>query len=137
MLRAAIQLTTRVLVAGVVFVVAALVPVSASAAAGPTRITLTAQELGNDSTFTTAVLTCDPVGGTHPTAGTACALLTEAAGAVEDVPTQDPHAVCPFIWRPVGVTATGLWQGRPVAFSKTFPNDCVLRSELGALFDIR
>ncbi|CAM00048.1 subtilisin inhibitor-like [Saccharopolyspora erythraea NRRL 2338] len=132
-MRAAIRLTGRLAVASIVFAVAALIPLGANAETGPTKVTLTAQQLG--APLSVAVLTCEPSGGTHPRAEDACAVMSATGGMIEEMPAQNPQALCPLIWRPVGVTATGLWNGKPIEYAKTFANDCVMRSQLGVVFD--
>lgn len=66
-------------------------------------------------------LTCEPVGGTHPDAGAACAALTAANGDISRVPRE--YAYCTFIYRPVIASASGTWNGRPVSYSRQFSND--------------
>ncbi|WP_190812434.1 SSI family serine proteinase inhibitor [Saccharopolyspora pogona] len=45
----------------------------------------------------------------HPNAAKACEVLAAVEGEFANIPTQSPNADCPFVRRPVGVTATGLW----------------------------
>jgi hypothetical protein len=78
------------------------------------------------------VLRCSPAGGDHPFAAPACTQLDAAHGDPAAL-SSDPRP-CPFIYRPVTVTAEGFWLGRPVLFQQTYPNDCVLHSRTGALF---
>ncbi|MDA3647181.1 protease inhibitor [Saccharopolyspora indica] len=131
----AIQFIGRSFAVAALLLGAVLVPTSANAEGAETRLNLTVQDLHGQTAPETATLTCEPAGGSHPAASDACAILVQAAGNIADVPTQSPNATCPLIWRPVAVTTTGLWNGTPIDYSKTFPNDCVLRSELGAIFD--
>ncbi|MER7011844.1 SSI family serine proteinase inhibitor [Saccharopolyspora sp. NPDC000359] len=131
----AIQLIGRSAAAAALVLGTALLPATAHAEGGAARLTLTVHDLHGETTPATTTLTCSPAGGSHPTPAEACAVLDQVSGSIADVPTQAPGTACPLIWRPVAVTATGLWNGTPVDYSGTFANDCVLRSELGVVFD--
>jgi hypothetical protein len=80
-----------------------------------------------------AVLTCDPVGGTHPAATEACANLSTANGHFDAIHEQQAHA-CPMIYQPVTAKATGTWRGQPIDFAQTYPNRCTLESQTGSVF---
>ncbi|WP_216211291.1 subtilase-type protease inhibitor [Amycolatopsis aidingensis] len=80
-----------------------------------------------------AVLTCDPAGGTHPLSEAACAELAAVNGDVAAVELE-PQRPCYLIYRPVTVTAHGPWNGRPISYRETFPNDCVLDVIKGPIF---
>ncbi len=83
----------------------------------------------------TVTLQCYPPGGTHPRAAAACAELARARGDLAQLPVQRaPHA-CFMIYSPVTASARGAWQGRPVRYTKKFPNSCVLRDKTGSVFD--
>jgi hypothetical protein len=63
------------------------------AAAPPTTqprydLTITYWPKGKDGPSSTATLTCDPNGGTHPDAGKACAALEAHPEALHPVPTD-------------------------------------------------
>ncbi|SFP73802.1 Subtilisin inhibitor-like [Amycolatopsis arida] len=79
------------------------------------------------------LLTCDPTGGTHPYAETACTRLAAVDGDIAAV-SVGPDRPCYLIYAPITVTAKGFWDGQPVRYRETFPNDCVLEVEKGALF---
>lgn len=82
-----------------------------------------------------AVLTCGPAGGTHPRAASACATLNKVDGKFGELRTGRADAMCPLIYRPVTVTASGTWEGTPVTHEKTYPNACVLTTYTGTVFD--
>ncbi|MFJ2577993.1 SSI family serine proteinase inhibitor [Kitasatospora aureofaciens] len=87
--------------------------------------------VGRDS----ATLHC-PDDGTrpgHPHAEQACADLTAADGDVARITHQ--NGVCPMVYSAVTAKAYGVWNGQRVEYAKTFANDCVMRSETGAVFD--
>ncbi|MGK5444327.1 SSI family serine proteinase inhibitor [Micromonospora sp. URMC 105] len=78
------------------------------------------------------VLVCGPTGGTHPDAATACRTLAQVNGDLTAL-SVDPGP-CTFEYAPVTVHAWGYWQDRPVAWSETYSNRCLLLRGTGALF---
>ncbi|WP_433869949.1 SSI family serine proteinase inhibitor [Saccharopolyspora sp. CA-218241] len=82
----------------------------------------------------TALLTCDPAGGTHPKAEAACTDLAGVRGDLTALAESRPAKMCPLIYQPVTVTAQGTWRGKPVSFEQTFSNDCVATSSTGEVF---
>lgn len=80
-----------------------------------------------------STLTCDPIGGSHPTPNWSCRELKKAGGDPRRVDTgrEEP---CYLIYAPITVTARGAWNGRAISYQETFPNDCVLYLEKGPLF---
>ncbi len=79
-----------------------------------------------------AALRCEPAGGTHPRAASACQDLTTVDGNVAAL-SVDP-GFCTLEYAPVTVHAVGLWRDRPVSYTETFGNRCALLRETGALF---
>lgn len=75
-----------------------------------------------DGRVQTATLTCSPVGGTHPNAITACDQLVEADGHLDRIPATP--TLCPSIYAPVTVEATGHWHSRVRSFVGSFGNSC-------------
>lgn len=78
-------------------------------------------------------LTCTPTGGAHPEPTAACRELRKVAGDIRRI-NVSPEQACYLIYAPITVTARGTWNGRPIAYQETFPNDCVLYAEKGPLF---
>ena len=80
-----------------------------------------------------ALLLCQPSGGSHPSAARACAQLARQHGKVAEVrlPSKRP---CVLIYAPVTVTASGTWHGRPIHYTETFGNACMLHTTKGAIF---
>ncbi|MFF2779228.1 SSI family serine proteinase inhibitor [Streptomyces sp. NPDC058052] len=78
----------------------------------------------------TVTLTCDPAGGDHPRAEAACADLDATQGRVE----RDSDTACVLLYDPVEVRAEGVWQGRPVSFTRQYGNTCELNARTGAVF---
>ncbi|MFF8914086.1 SSI family serine proteinase inhibitor [Streptomyces sp. NPDC015032] len=89
---------------------------------------------GSENTWVRGVeLFCPPApDARHPEAAAACAAIDEAAGDLDALP-GDPH-LCTKEHDPVTATATGQWDGRPVAWRKTFPNACELDAATGPVF---
>ncbi len=81
----------------------------------------------------TAVLSCDPAGGTHPEAGWACAEIAMTGGDLTTL-YVGPARPCPLIYDPVTVTAHGWWQGQEISYTATFGNKCMLNVETGPVF---
>ncbi|MCP3800981.1 subtilase-type protease inhibitor [Allokutzneria sp. A3M-2-11 16] len=79
------------------------------------------------------LLTCGPNGGTHPAPGASCSALAATGGSISTL-RLDRDAICPMIYDPVTVSATGVWQGRRIREQITFPNRCVLIAETGPVF---
>jgi len=80
-----------------------------------------------------ATLECDPDGGSHAAAGSACAELHTVGGDLAAL--ADKGGICTREYRPVTAIAAGTWQGDPVAYRATFPNHCVLLNATGEVFD--
>ncbi|WP_051940555.1 SSI family serine proteinase inhibitor [Phaeacidiphilus oryzae] len=82
-----------------------------------------------------AVLDCFPPGGTHPHAAAACAELEAADGRFEQLhPAAGAHEMCPMLYSPVTVSATGDWRGAPVAYHHTYGNLCEAERATGDVF---
>jgi hypothetical protein len=118
--------------AAAVFTVAACVTALPAAAAMPSTLTLTAAT--NGGTPHVVELTCDPAGGNHPDAQTACMQLEQVDGDIATMPGTEAHIFCPMIFQPITVTATGLWRGRLVHFQDRYTNGCERDNKTGNLF---
>ncbi|MEV0634292.1 SSI family serine proteinase inhibitor [Streptomyces sp. NPDC050619] len=77
------------------------------------------------------LLLCDPPQG-HGRAAEACAQLETAAGDIPALSTEDTY--CPMVHAPVTAHAYGEWHGRPVDYTETFSNKCVMGARTGAVF---
>jgi hypothetical protein len=82
--------------------------------------------------LSTASLTCDPAGGSHPKSQAACAVIGSVNGDFQHLPTR--RQMCSMIYAPVDVTAVGAWRGDPVAFKATYPNRCAANAESSGVF---
>ncbi len=68
----------------------------------------------------------------HENAAEACRRLDAVDGDIARIERAD--VACPMIYQPVTAMAYGNWDGRRMAFAKTYPNPCVLRASTGAVF---
>ncbi len=94
---------------------------------------LTILPVNNPGVTTEKTLRCGPDGGTHTEAALACAQLREVDGMVDAIPTTP--GLCTKEYKPVRVSAHGVWNGEPRHFSKTFDNRCsAMRGTGGVIF---
>ncbi len=94
---------------------------------GQLALAVHAGEQAAGRTLATRTLTCAVGDGGH------CRDLSKAGGDIGRIP--DRGGICSMIYAPVTVTATGAWEGRPIAFSHTYGNRCVAKGAVGGLFD--
>lgn len=79
-------------------------------------------------------LACAPTpSGTHPAAADACAEL-RAAGGDPSALTRRSGSLCTKAYDPVVITVDGVWQGKRVAYERTFSNECVKSAYGPSLF---
>lgn len=98
------------------------------------ELTLTVSAENRPDTARTVTLTCKPdVGGNHPAAAQACTELDAVNGDLAKL-NVNPDTICAQIYEPVVYTAAGTWRDQPVAFTKTFPNDCQGKGLTGSVF---
>ncbi|WP_026449233.1 SSI family serine proteinase inhibitor [Actinopolyspora mortivallis] len=142
------RIVSRSLVAAAAVLATALVPLAPRAAATPpespedtatTRpeismldLRVTPGDRTKDSKA--AILRCDPAGGTHPRATVACEQLAAVHGEFESLRAGKAKPMCPLVYRPVTVTATGTWKNSPVRYSQTYSNACEMRAYTGKVF---
>ena len=82
----------------------------------------------------TAILQCgDQAGGDHPAPAASCATLQ--ADGLDFTATPTLQIMCPALVQPVTVTVIGVWNGNPVDYQRTYPNNCLMRRATGQLFD--
>ncbi|MEH0829766.1 MULTISPECIES: SSI family serine proteinase inhibitor [unclassified Micromonospora] len=134
--RAAVAATAAALTVAGLTAQAALLPQAAQAAprsgAESPSVLLLAVDRAGTAEDRSSVLVCGPTGGTHPDAATACRTLAHVDGNLAAL-SVDPGP-CTFEYAPVTVHAWGFWQDRPVAWSETYSNRCMLLRGTGALF---
>ncbi|NHD18663.1 MULTISPECIES: SSI family serine proteinase inhibitor [unclassified Actinopolyspora] len=83
----------------------------------------------------TALLHCDPAGGTHPEAAAACEQLDAVQGRLGSLRAGKEKPMCPLVYRPVTVKATGTWKNSPVQYSQKYSNSCEMKAYTGAVFN--
>ncbi|MGY0063076.1 subtilase-type protease inhibitor [Streptomyces sp. LZ34] len=95
------------------------------------------EDVGSAPVRRAVTLSCRPTPtGTHPTPGQACAELRAADGAFQALTARtEPGRACTKEWRPVTVTAEGVWEGRRVWYEHTFPNPCFKNNLRSQVFD--
>ncbi|WP_150238234.1 SSI family serine proteinase inhibitor [Nocardiopsis quinghaiensis] len=120
--------TVPSLAAAPVLALALIAPVHAAEAgqASPLIYVLSVRDVSSGGTKAIS-LQCAPAGGTHPRAEVACETIAEG-GSITDA--KGAGGDCPLIYDPVVATASGAED-----YQREFPNDCVLESEKGAVFD--
>ncbi|WP_369202977.1 subtilase-type protease inhibitor [Streptomyces sp. PU-14G] len=111
-------------------------PAQATSLYAPSALVLTVTE--GDSAAAAAkravTLSCTPTAsGTHPAPGKACAQLRAAKGDFGALGGAEGR-LCTREWRPVTVTAQGVWQGERVDFARTWSNPCVKDVEGASVF---
>ncbi|MEV0593546.1 SSI family serine proteinase inhibitor [Nonomuraea cavernae] len=80
-------------------------------------------------------LTCDPDGGNHPNATAACGALRSVDGQISRL--RRPDAVCTREYAPTKVSVKGKWRGTNLSFSGSYPNSCLARAAVGAVYPER
>jgi hypothetical protein len=120
------------LTAATALLLAAAAPAAAGSSPGGDQLYLMVTTGdGRSSDTRGTLLLCDPPQG-HGRAAEACAQLDSVGGDIDALPAADVY--CPMLYAPVTVQARGQWNGRPVDYRQTFPNDCVMGARTGAVF---
>ena len=83
-------------------------------------------ERRNGPTLANTTLTCAPGAGGH------CRELARAGGDIGKIPNH--NGICPMLYAPVTVTATGTWGGHAVSYLRTYGNRCIANGAAGGLF---
>ncbi|BBH66928.1 hypothetical protein ACTI_36130 [Actinoplanes sp. OR16] len=87
-----------------------------------------------DAGFASAVkLGCDPVGGGHPKAAEACAVLERIDADPDLLPRGD--RMCILLYQPVTAELKGVWKGEDVLWRHTYGNTCEMNRATGVLFE--
>ncbi|WP_157431544.1 SSI family serine proteinase inhibitor [Actinomadura hibisca] len=112
--------------------IALLTALPAQATVAPPGAELNLKVTGQSKPDRGAFLACPGGLGNHPHGEQACADLATARGDFEALP-GDPHG-CTKEYAPVTAVATGAWYGRPVRWSRTYANACVMDAATGPVF---
>lgn len=117
---------------------AVLVPFAVPGAAGattpPGQSVLVLTVAAPEEDAKAVALTCEPAGGTHPSAKVACRELRSVNGDFDSLPPHHQPAACTLEYAPVTAVAHGVWRGKRVSWEREFSNRCVLRAETGRVF---
>ena len=112
-------------------------PTTPASLYAPSAVVLTVGHGDSAATATperAVTLNCAPApSGTHPAAAEACDELRRFSGDFTAL-TAGNGAPCPMIWKPVVVTAQGVWQGKRVSYERTFANECVKKASATSVF---
>lgn len=109
-------------------------PAQAKSLYSPSALVLTVGK-GEDAATATVeravTLNCAPrPSGTHPMPAAACMELLFVEGEFSALAEKPSTKPCTRQWAPVVVTAQGVWQGKRVAWSATFGNECEMEGSL-------
>ncbi|MGR3932499.1 subtilase-type protease inhibitor [Streptomyces sp. BRA346] len=82
-------------------------------------------------------LSCQPTPtGTHPAPARACAELRAVNGEFSTLTeATESGRMCTKEWRPVTVTAEGIWDGQRVSYEHTFANNCLKNAAVTQLYE--
>jgi hypothetical protein len=103
----------------------------ASASRAPSLVLMIVAQNGDSESV---ALTCDPPGGTHPNAKSACAEIKAAKGDFTALPGASGQTTCTMEYQPVTARAEGTWRGKPVDWAHDYGNGCTLHTATGAVF---
>ncbi|MEU0009042.1 subtilase-type protease inhibitor [Streptomyces sp. NPDC006314] len=83
-------------------------------------------------------VSCAPTAsGTHPDTRKACAELAQVGGDFDRLATlggEGGQRYCTKEYRPVVVTAQGVWRGKRVNYARTFGNACIKEAQGASVF---
>ncbi|GII80867.1 hypothetical protein Sru01_58490 [Sphaerisporangium rufum] len=79
-----------------------------------------------------ALVTCEPLGGTHPNPAAACTKIISVRGDLGRLPTP-PRTFCVDDYDPYLVYTMGTWDGAQLSSSRIFTNRCWMQSIAGVL----
>ncbi|MGP3976101.1 subtilase-type protease inhibitor [Streptomyces sp. 8N114] len=113
-------------------------PAKATSLYAPSALVLTIAD--GESSATTApqravTLDCMPgPSGTHPAAKEACTQLRASGGDFEALAADAGNTYCTKEWRPVVVTAQGVWEGKRVNYERVYANSCMKKVAGASVF---
>ncbi|MGN9810115.1 SSI family serine proteinase inhibitor [Micromonospora sp. BQ11] len=125
-------LSTASLLATGVLTGAVAPPAAHAASTAATTVLVLTVEPHVDGATRIATLRCEPAGGRHPDAATACRNVAAVDGDLTALEVD--QGPCTLEYAPVTVRALGWWRDRPVSYVETFGNRCHLLRETGTLF---
>ncbi|MBP1783559.1 SSI family serine proteinase inhibitor [Micromonospora chalcea] len=107
-------------------------PAQAAPRPGPQTPSVLLLTVDDDADVRATVLTCGPTGGLHPDPITACRLVARVDGDLDALDVDG--APCTSQYAPVVARAAGFWQNRPVSYTRTFTNPCLMQRTTASLF---
>ncbi|MCA2212410.1 SSI family serine proteinase inhibitor [Jidongwangia harbinensis] len=128
-------LTTAAVAAAVVAVAGPAAATATGPAAAPRPPKITELDLSYTAAagYAAAVyLTCKPAGGGHPKPKKACATLAKAGANPDRL--KPARTMCTMEYDPIVAAVTGTWKGKPVNWSREYPNPCAMIRATGILF---
>jgi hypothetical protein len=97
----------------------------------PARTGLVVTYLADAGYAAAVTLSCDPAGGAHPKAAEACAVLATVSGRPGRL--EPAATMCTMEYAPITAQINGVWRGRKIKWSHTYPNHCDMTRSTGAL----
>ncbi|MBQ1059611.1 SSI family serine proteinase inhibitor [Micromonospora chalcea] len=107
-------------------------PAQAAPRPGPQTPSVLLLTVDDGAGVRATVLTCGPTGGLHPDPITACRLVARVDGDLDALDVDG--APCTSQYAPVVARAAGFWQNRPVSYTRTFANPCLMQRTTASLF---
>jgi len=107
-------------------------PAQAAPRPGPQTPSVLLLTVDDGAGVRATVLTCGPAGGLHPDPFTACRLVARVDGDLDALDVDG--APCTSQYAPVVARAAGFWQARPVSYTRTFTNPCLMQRTTASLF---
>ncbi|ADL46806.1 SSI family serine proteinase inhibitor [Micromonospora aurantiaca] len=107
-------------------------PAQAAPRPGPETPSVLLLTVDDGAGLRATVLTCGPTGGLHPDPITACRLVARVDGDLDALDVDG--APCTSQYDPVVARAVGIWQDRPVSYTRTFGNACLMQRTTASLF---
>ena len=120
-------------VGAVVFSLTATPAVAETTANASSVLTLSVADEHEGTPARRVMLTCDPTGGNHPFAATACLQLAKVDGNFTRL-NVGLESHCTKENAPRTVTAHGFWRGTRVAHRVTYANRCLAEARTDAVF---
>ena len=107
-------------------------PAQAAPRPGPETPSVLLLTVDDGTGLRATVLTCGPTGGLHPDPITACRLVARVDGDLDALDVDG--APCTSQYAPVVARAVGFWQTRPISYTRSFTNACLMRRTTASLF---
>jgi Subtilisin inhibitor-like len=120
--------------AGVIVLCGMLAPAAASEQPSQSTLVITAWDSSGfiAEQIHEVVLKCEPAGGSHVDAATACTTLDDVDGEFDALePTGE---ACILIYKPVYIEVGGNWRDHVIHFQHNYSNLCLAKVESAGVF---